>query len=426
MAVFSYTATEVDASVTTGTIVADTPRQARDQLRGRGLTIHQIVEQVGSAKSRLADGKTGALSPLLAVVDHLANLPKKLGSGKKRIFVVDFVRELSTLLGVGTPLLEAIDLLVKQHPKAFKPLLLKLRDRVASGVSLADAMHEQSVVNGGVFDEVTISMTEVGENAGTLDTVLAEVADFKERSAQLKGKISSALIYPAIVLTVGLGVSIFLMTYVVPGLLHSLIRAGRRLPTVTKLVKGVSDMLVHDWWLLLLIALGLFALGAAVLSTTAGRRIWDRFLLRVPGLGDLIRKQAIVRIAFVIATLMRSGIAFEKAIAIAQRSTWNVILREALHRCQEAVTAGRDIGAALEHTRAFPITVVQVFSLGQQSGRLEQMLERLATDYDRQVATAANRFAAMIEPILILLLASIVGTIAFATMLPILEMGNAL
>lgn len=133
-----------------------------------------------------------------------------------------------------------------------------------------------------------------------------------------------------------------------------------------------------------------------------------------------------MRIAFVIATLMRSGIAFEKAVTIAQRSTGNVILREALARCERAVTAGRDIGAALEQTRAFPLTVVQVFALGQQSGRLEEMLERLAQDYDRQVATAATRVAAVIEPILILVLAGIVGLIAFATMLPILEMGNAI
>lgn len=175
MAVFTYTATDMDASVMTGSVVADTPRQARDQLRERGLSVNTI------ASNRARPGHGARFS-----VPHVL---KSIGGGSQRSkrFVLDFVRELSTLLAVGAPLLEAIDLLVRQQPTRFKPILLQLRDRVAAGVSLAEAMGEQAPL----FDEVTLSMTEVGENSGTLDTVLGELAAFKERSAQLKSRIAS-------------------------------------------------------------------------------------------------------------------------------------------------------------------------------------------------------------------------------------------
>jgi type II secretory pathway component PulF len=404
MAVFSYTATEIDAALVRGTIVADTPRAARDQLRSRGLTIHALTEQFQASESSGSAWRR---------VGRRRVAPYKLTA---------FVRELSTLLGVGMPLLEALDTLAHQERSRFRTEILRLRERVAAGVALADAMRQQAQV----FDEAVVLMTEVGENAGTLDQVLADVADYRERGALLRGKIGSALLYPAIVMVAGIGVSIFLMTYVVPGLLDSLIQAGRPLPLVTRIVKGVSDGLLYGWpvWLgsLAVVVTGLMALH----RTRRGRRWFDRTILLLPGLGALIRKQAVARIAFIVATLMRSGIAFEKAVGVAERSVRNVLLRQALHDCGVAVTAGREIAAALEQSRAFPQTVVQVIALGQQTGRMEEMLDRLATDYDRQIAAAAGRLAAVLEPLLILLLAGMVGTIAFATLLPILQMGQLL
>lgn len=401
MAVFAYKAFDADASVVSGTIVADTPLQARDDLRDRGLTIQDVVQRTAGTELRWWH---------------------KRSSRRYAVKVVSFVRELSTLLAVGMPLLEAIDTVARQQHGSFRGSLLILRDQVASGLSLADAMRQQPQV----FDELCVNITEVGENAGTLESVLEQFAQFRERAQQLKGKVGSALLYPAIVLVTGIGVSIFLMTFVVPNLLESLIGAGRPLPLVTQVVKAVSDFLVYRWWLLVAIVAGALVTGAAVLSSTPGRRLWHRWQLRVPLVGEMIRKQAIVRIAIVISTLMRSGVVFVRAVQIAQHSTRNLVLREALGRCEQAVHAGRDIAEALEDTGAFPLTVVQIFAIGQQSGRLEEMLERLAADYDVQVATTAGRLASVLEPVLILLLAVIVGFIAFATILPILEAGNVL
>jgi general secretion pathway protein F len=401
MAVFEYKGIDLAASAVTGTIVADTPRQARDRLRERGLTIQQVRQQKAVEKRQF-------------------QLRSPAGRGGWR--VTAFVRELATLLGVGIPLLEAIDTIARQYKGSFAASMLLLRDRVSSGASLAEAMRDQPAV----FDELTVQIAEVGENAGNLDEVLERLAEFKERSAALKNRIGTALLYPAIVLMMALGVSLFLMSFVVPQLLSGLLEAGRPLPLSTRIVKGGSDLLLAWWWLLLLSAGGLGLAVTMLLRTERGSMFWHRLQLRIPIVGELIRKQAIVRIAIVTATLLRSGIVFVKAIQIAQRSCRNKVLKDALHRCEQAVSSGRDIAVALEATGAFPPMVVQIFATGQQSGRLEEMLERLAKDYDQQVALASQRLAAVLEPLLILFLVLVVGLIAFATVLPILEAGNVL
>jgi type II secretory pathway component PulF len=271
-----------------------------------------------------------------------------------------------------------------------------------------------------------VSIVEVGENAGTLDVALARLVEFRRRSAGLKNRVVSALMYPCIVLAAGLGVSVFLMTYVVPGLLDVLADTGKELPTATVVVKALSDFLVHWWWALLLGLIGLVGGTGAVLRTEAGRRRWHRAQLKIPLVGELIRKQAVARVAMVMATLLKSGLVFVRAVQIAQRTMRNVVLRDALVACEQAVYAGRDIAAALEGTQAFPPLVIQLFAVGQASGRLEAMLESLAADYDTQVDIASARLTTLLEPLMMVLLAILVGFIAFATILPILEAGNVL
>ena len=405
MAVYSYKAFE-GASPVNGTVAADSPRAARDALRDRGLTIQHVAAE---RNERAASAGISLRLPTLSTRTQSAR-------------VAAFTRELSTLLAVGIPLLEALDTLHRQHKGAFADALLRLRDRVAGGVSLADAMAEQP----GLFDELSTSMVRVGESAGTLELVLEQLADFKERSAALRNRITTALIYPAIVALMAVAVSIFLMTFVVPQLLAGLLEAGRPLPFATRVVKGLSDGLLQWWWLLLLVSFSTVVGVVLALRTPAGLLRLHRLQLRIPLLGELVRKQAITRVSVVMASLLRSGIVFDHAVRIAAGATPNLVLRDALLRVEQAVTGGRDISLAIEQTRAFPPLVVQVFSVGQDSGRLEEMLDRLARDYDAQVALAAGRFTAVLEPILILFLVFIVGFIAFATVLPILEAGNVL
>lgn len=399
MAVYTYHATNSAGKTIRGNIAADTARHARDQLRERGLQVRRMgVEQSRSSGWRFPGGS---------------------GSRTK---LASSVRELATLLAVGIPLTEALDTLCQQYHGRMRTSLMLVRDRVAAGASLASAMREQPRM----FDAITVQMVDVGENAGTLDVVLDQLATFQEKSVQLKDRVLTALLYPFIVLVLSLCVCLFLMTVVVPMLLTNLLEAGKELPWPTRVLKGISDVLVDHGFVMVAGSLCVTLVVVLALRTEAGRRWWHRLLLRIPMLGSLLRKQAISRVAFVLSTLMRSGIVYLTAMEYAAKATKNVVLQEALMRSAEAVQAGQDIGPALADGKVMPPLVVHVFSVGQQSGRLEEMLERLSEGYDREVSIASSRFASILEPMLIVTLAVFVGFILFATMLPILEAGNVL
>jgi type II secretory pathway component PulF len=397
MAVFSYKAVDGELADRSGTIVADSTWLARDLLRAKGLTVQHVAPESARRGSHWA-GRF-----------HAARL-------------TTFVRELSTLLGAGLPLLDSIDAAAEQHRGGFRTCLLLLREDISAGLSLAQAMRRQ----GQLFDEMCISVTEVGESTGTLESSLERLAEFRERSGQLRSRIGTALLYPTIVLMLGIGVGVLLMTVVVPDLLAALVEAGRPLPWATRVVRSMSEGLVRWWWLLLAIAgLGL-AMMTVLLRTQQGRWLWHRLVLRLPLVGEMARKQAVVQVAVVLAALLRAGVVLVGAVQIAQRSVNNEVLRRALQRFETAIQAGQDLGPALEATGAFPRTVVQLLAVGQQSGRLEEMLDRLASDYEKQLSVAAQRLTAALEPLLIVLLAALIGFIAFATILPILEAGHVL
>jgi type II secretory pathway component PulF len=404
MAVYVYTARgngEAQDAPLRGTVTADSPRQARDQLRAQGLAVYEVTE-------RRPDRREGRLARYLVA--------------RQADKVTGLLQEMSTLLAAGIPMLEVLDTITRQHTGRFRQSILLLQDHVASGGSLAEAMALQPAL----FDRLCLNIVEVGENAGTLDDALARLVAFRRRRARLKNRVASALMYPGIVMAIGLGVSIFLMTYVVPKLLGVLLDSGKTLPMATVVVKAASDFMVGWWWALLLGAAGLVVLVAAVLRTEAGATLWHRVQLKIPVFGDLVRKQAIGRMAMVMATLLKSNVVFVRAVQIAQGTVRNRVLQGALEACEQAVFAGRDIAAALERTRAFPPLVIQMFAVGQASGTLETMLDNLAADYDTQVDIASRRLTALLEPVMTILLAIVVGFIAFATILPILEAGDVL
>ena len=401
MPVFSYIARDGRQARVKGAISADSPRQARDLLRGRALVIEQLSPQ------RAATGFGAAWL---------------LRRRATRARLAEVLRELATLLSVGVDLLDALQTLARQHRGHMQTSLLLLCDRVSAGTGLAEAMSEQPYV----FDELSVRMAEVGENAGNLDIVLEQLADFQERSLQMKDRILGALLYPAIVFATASGVSLFLMTVVVPTLLTNLIETGRALPWPTRVLKTASDFLIADGWLLLLGGAVLIAGIIALVSTRRGRHAWHRLLLRIPLIGSLTRRQEIARLASTIATLLRSGVVYLQAAEIAAKGCRNEVFREALLESGRAVASGQDIGQTLGRTKVFPPLVIHIFTVGQAAGQLEEMLDRLAVNYDRQVASLVNRLASVLEPILILILAVFVGFILFATLLPILEAGNVL
>ncbi len=402
MPVFQYKALDPDQRVLNGVIDSDSPGQARQELRGQGLRVTEMMA---------------------------AQADRKFSFSLKHIFqrshnhwVTGFTSELATLLSVGVPLLESLTTLIAQNKGPQESIVLHLKDDVSSGVPLAQAMARQPKV----FDALCVKMVEVGENTGKLDDILRQLSEFKRRSLEFKDRVLSAMLYPMVILSVSLCVSVFLMTVVVPMLLENLEDTGKSLPMATRLLKAASDVLTaNGWWLLLLVLVGI-AGAVTALRTDSGKRFRDKALLKIPVIGTMSRKQELARVALVIATLMKSGIEFVKAIDIAIGTTKNVLLVEALRDCSDQVEAGKDIGVALQKWSYFPPLVSQVFTVGQKSGRLEEMLFRLSKDYDSQVEAISGRLSTIIEPVLILVLSAFVGFIMFATLMPILEAGNVL
>ncbi len=401
MPVFTYQAVDPSARDVRGTIAADSPREAREKLRGQGL----LVEAVNPQRHKSTGG--------WRIFER---------RGRHASQVAGAVRDLATLLGTGIGLVDALDTLAAQYRGRFRVSLLALRERVAGGANLSEAMQADPTY----YDDLTVQMVRVGENAGTLDAVLDRLADFRERYLQFKDRITTALLYPAIIISLAIGVSIFLMTVVLPMLLENLVDSGRPLPWPTRVLRALSEIAtVHGWWLALLFA-GFFLGLLLLIRTPRGKRIWHRTLFSLPILGPLAKKQEIARAAIVVSTLMENGIVFVEAAQTASRAAKNVLLKEALDLMRERVQSGGDMGDALASTGIFPPLVVQIFTVGQQTGELEKMLHRLATGYESQVASATTRLTAALEPILIVFLAVVVGFILFATILPILEAGNVL
>jgi type II secretory pathway component PulF len=401
MAVFEYKAMDMDTSLVAGTIVADSPRQARDMLRDRGLTVtrvHATAEQAGPSLGARRQGR------------------------RSQVEVTGLVRELATLLTVGIPLLAALQTLSRQHRGNFRTVVQHLADQVAEGVALAEAMARQPLY----FDTLCVSIVRVGENTGSLETSLKRLAQFRDKAQGLRNRVLTALVYPAAVCVIGLAASIFLMTYVVPSLLGALVQAGRTLPAMTQAVKAASDFLLDYWWALLAGVAALVVAAKAVLRTERGRRTADRIKLRIPVFGDLARKECTSRIAVVMAALLRSGLQFVDALHITRGTIRNCVFQQAIDEYEAAVSAGSDVAGPLESSGVFPPMVVHMLAVGQQSGELEEMLEQLAEAYDQEVALATRRLTALMEPLLIVLLAVLIGFIAIATLLPILEASNVL
>ncbi len=399
MPLFQYSATSASQQRVSGVVTADSPRDARDQLRNRGLVVEQVQEEQSRSEKR-----------------SLMQRPWQNSQ------VSQIIRELSTLSHAGIPLADALQTLIRQHKGAAHNSLMNLRESVMKGSSLAAAMEEQPAM----FDRLAVNMIRVGENVGNLEQVLDILAEFAERSMKFRNRVLSALLYPILVLLASVGVTLFLMTSVVPVLLDNLVEAERPLPLPTMILKYCSDFLLeYGLWGFAAVLLFTAAI-VAYLRSEAGLQWKDKWILKLPIVGRIAFRQVIARTSYVIATLLRSGLDLTRSLEIATDSCQNRVIARELGNVREAIVTGRDLGIAFEAGGVFPPLVVQIFSVGQQSGQLETMLERLSNDYEQQAETMSGRLATFLEPIAILCLTGIVGFILLATILPVLEAGNAL
>ncbi|MCA9066021.1 MAG: type II secretion system F family protein [Planctomycetaceae bacterium] len=394
---FRYTAIDSRQTHHRGALSGSSPRDVREKLRLEGLCV-QSLEVVRVRQSRPGWRRES---------------PAEIAA---------IIRELATLTQAGVPLTEAIGVLVRQHKGHIARLLIQIRDRVEQGGSLADAMAELP----GAFDTLAVSMVRVGESAGNLEEVLGVLAEFADKSMLFRNRVISALLYPAVVFVAAIGVSVFLMTSVVPSLLAGLTESGRDLPLPTRILKMACDFLIQYG-----IGGGVVCIAALVgclayFGSRSGRRVLDGWLLRLPLIGSLAFRQTMGRTAYVIATLLRSGLELPRAMTIAAETCQNQVIAAGLVQVETAIQSGKELGPAFEQSSIFPPLVVQIFAVGQQSGQLESMLDRLSRDFENQVETISGRLATILEPVAIVFLTGIVGFILLATVLPILEAGNAL
>lgn len=396
MPVYSYRAFGPGAAIVRGLVTADSPFAARQSLRQRGL-----------AASRLAECR-----------------PKRTRIGRRvsPLALSRWCRDLATLLMVGLPLPEALSSVAGRSPKLLSRIGLSLAQDVQSGRPLSDAMADAPQA----FDELSVSLARAGEESGQLEKALSQLGDFKHRSSRFGSALFTSLLYPLLVALMGIVVALFLMTYVLPGIIEPLTELGKPLPAVTRVVKGASDLLIgYGWTLLIAVPLVIWAAWSLWNRPSVRGRI-ERWLLRVPVLGQAIATKAALEVSSVLATLHSSGVGLTRALDIAAGTLSNRTIAQSLRRASAAVLEGREAASVLQADGLFPPVFVHGLAIGQKTGELDSTLVRLSGELEHELNTTSQRLATVLEPLVIVVLATFVLIICMATLLPILEAGNVL
>jgi len=404
MPIFEYKAINADNKVKKGIIDADTPRDARLKLKKDSLFVTDIKESSGKKKNAIAiRGITGVETTNKLRTEQVAAV----------------TRQMASLLQAGIPLAEALRMIIEQAPdKKVESVFRDIREKVTQGMPLGDAVLQHPAY----FTELYSNMVRAGESSGALDKVLARLAQFLQAQTRLKNKVGAALVYPMIMVIVGVIVVAILMTMVVPRVTQLIKGRGQELPLPTEILITCSDFLV-DYWLL--VALGILVLAVSFqlfVNSTKGRLAFDNFKLKLPVFGDLARKQAMARFSITLATLLRSGVPALKAIQVTKKVLDNVVLQNALQTVHDRVVEGTDIATPMKMSGVFPPTISYMVGVGEQAGNLEEMLERISATYDEEVDLATQKLTSIIEPLIIVMLAVVVAGIVIAIVLPLLQL----
>ncbi len=410
MPIYEYRALTVAGQARKGIIDADTPRLAREKLRIE--KVHVTEMWPVDARTKALKGGKGGRWNALAI---------KLPKFERRVTTRDlatFTRQFSTLLKSGIQLADALKALVEQcTDRSMERVLRVVKEEITSGNNLAEALAKHPRY----FSDLYVNMVKAGEASGTLDVVLTRIAEYLQKQASLKGKVVSAITYPAIMVSVGTAVVIFLMSYVVPQITKVLTDRGQPLPFVTEVLIQFSGLVRDFWWIGLIALLAGYFLLRAALATEAGRLRFDTLLLRLPLFGSLFTKQAISRFAMTFSTLLKSGLPALDALKIVSLVVNNARLTQVINDIHQRIIEGADIATPIKKSRIFPPMVGYMVAVGEQSGQLEDVLDRVSESYEEELDFAIQRLTSMIEPIIIIFLAVVVGFIIAAVLLPLLD-----
>ena len=401
MPVFEYEALNGAGKPTRGIIDAESARIARTKLRGQGVYPTEIREEALAAVER---------APIL-------HLFKRVG-GKE---LAQASRQLATLMEAGIPLASSLSALIEQMGNpTLRKVFTQIRERVREGSSLADALS----LHPRLFSSLFIGMIRAGEVSGTLSLTLGRWADFSEHQVALRQRTQAALTYPVFMFVIGLGVLFFLMAFVVPTVTKIFSDLGQALPLPTVLLITASHFMSRFWWAIVggVIVLALWL--RRYLHSESGAQVWDRLKLNLPLTGDLHRKSAIARWSRTLGTLLNGGLPLLQALEISQGVTGNRLLTQALTKARESIREGEEMTHALKQSTLFPSMVLEMVSVGEKSGGLGKMLEKVALTLENEVEAELRSLMSLLEPVMILVMGVGVGFIAVSILLPILEMSQ--
>lgn len=404
MPIYEYKAVDSAQKAKKGLIDADSPREARLKLRKESLFVTDIAESRKKKQRRVAiKGVTGV------------DVPNKYRNDQ----IAAVTRQMASLLNAGIPLAEALRMVIEQAPdKKVEAVFRDIREKVTQGLTLGDAVMQHPAY----FSELYSNMVRAGESSGALDKVMVRLSDFLAAQSRMRNKVGAAMIYPTIMVIVGIIVVGILMTYVVPKITKLIKNKGDDLPLPTQILVGISDFLKDSWYL---VAVGVLILAIGfqlAINSKKGRFYWDGFKLRVPVFGDLMRKQAVARFAVTFATLLRSGVPALSALDTTRRVLNNVVLDDALKTVHDHIMEGTDIATPMKMSGVFPTQVCYMVGIGEQAGNLEEMLERVAETYEEEVDLATSKLTQVLEPLIIVALAVVVAFIVIAIVLPLMQL----
>ncbi|MDP4624158.1 MAG: type II secretion system F family protein [Akkermansiaceae bacterium] len=422
MANFNYTALDAKGEQTEGTVAAASEAEAVQNLRSKGLYTTQIFEE---GKGKPAAGKKAVAKKSSAKGKGLnMSIGKAKTSIKPKVLMV-FTRQLATLIDSGLPLLRSLTVLGKQEPNpALKTTIDALADSVQGGSTFSESLAQHPKI----FNKLFVNMVKAGELGGVLEVVLNRLAEYQEKAQKLKNKIVSAMVYPAIVMFIAVAIMVFLMVVIVPKFKQMFADSDSELPLISQIVFGFSEFCLaltfgipNVVWLFIVAAVA-YAGFNAMGKSKGGRMIIDKLKLHLPIFGDIQRKSAVSRFARTLGTLVTSGVPILQALNITRDTAGNVVISEAISKVHEAVKEGESIVTPLSSSGVFPNMVISMVDVGEETGQLPEMLLKVADVYDDEVDNAVTALTSILEPIMIVVLALVVGAIVFALFLPLIKM----
>ncbi|HDS01096.1 MAG TPA: type II secretion system F family protein [candidate division Zixibacteria bacterium] len=346
------------------------------------------------------------------------NINLKIGTGIKKIEISRFTRQFATMIGAGLPMVQCLDILSQQMESAeFRRVVADIKESVQSGTTLSEALGRHKKI----FDDLFVNMVEAGETGGALDVILVRLANYREKADALARKVKGALVYPIVVVIVAIGVTLAMLKFVVPTFAKMFTDLGGTLPEPTRIVMGVSNF-VNDYFLIMIGGAVAFVVGFRIaLRNRSARLYWDTLKLKLPGFGNLIRKTAVARFTRTLGTLLSSGVSILEALEITAKTAGNMVIQNAVRRSMLSIAEGETITQPLKESGVFPPMVVQMISVGEKTGGLDDMLAKIADFYDEEVDAAVAALTSLIEPIVIVFIGVVIGGIMIAMYLPMFD-----